>query len=137
MKHSNSREPETSSTRTISTTDSIIVLPTNRLSLPQPQNANSSLGIFEPRNIFGPVSYPPQLKFRNLLQPPKKLEKNAKTKRQKVKKAEDENANGRHVFLMDNSKDLGEHSQEITETKRADRALFMQKIMLSLLQKKN
>ena len=135
MRNSNSRQPG-SSRRTVSTTDSIIVLPTNRLSLPQQQNANSSLGIFQPR-IFGPVSYPPQLKF-DLFQPfPEKLEKNAATKGQKVEKAEDENANGRHVFLMDNSKDFGEHSQEITETERADRALFMQKIMLSLLQKKN
>lgn len=138
MRNSNSHQPGTSSRRTISPTDSIIILPANRLSFQQPQqqNANSSHGSFQTRNVFGPVSYP-QLKYLNLLQPPKKLEENAATKGQKVKEAEDENANGRHVFLMDNSKNFEEHSQEITETERADRALFTQDIMLSLLQPEN
>lgn len=139
MRNSHSHQSGTTSRQIISPTDSIIFLPANRLSLEQPQqqNANSSLGIFHTRNIFGPVSYP-QLKILNLLKPPKKkLEENATTKEQKVKETEDENANGRHVFLMDNSKNVEEHSQEITETEKADRSLFMRSIMLSILQREN
>lgn len=129
----------------LSPTDSIIILPSNRLSFEQQfqqlqqQNANSNLDIFHnqpQRNIFGPVQpFNPQLRY--LLKPPKKLDEDDATKGQKVKEAEDENANGRHVFLMDNFKNLKEHTQEITESEKADRALFTQKIMLAMLHSEN
>lgn len=146
MKESNSQRGMTR--RIISPTNSIIILPANRLSFEPPQqqqpqrrqrqrNVNSNLDIFPSiplpppqRNIFGPVSYA-QLKFLNLLNPPKKSDATSS----EVKEAKEENANGQHVFLMDSSRNfVGENSREISESEKADRALFAQNIMLSILQ---
>lgn len=146
MRNSNSQSTvEPRSRRRASSSNPIIILPVAN----RQQNANSNRSQIPlpsppprsrlPENILGPVSYS-QMKYLNLLKRLKKSheEKNDATEGQKVKmKTVDENANGRHVFLMDNSIKLQEYTQEITESERADRALFTQSIMLSMLQLEN
>lgn len=106
--------------------DSIIILHSNRLSSEE-QHQNTHLGFRLQRNVVcGPVSHS-QPKFLDFL----RLTKSSKEEEDSPKaKIEDEK---RHMLLMDNLKNVGEKPPEKSETEKADRAVFAQSIMLSML----
>lgn len=126
---SNSRRGSTSQNQP---SDAIIIFHPNRLrSLQQQQQqqrqSHANLGFhLQQQNICGPVSYS-AARFLDFLRLTKKDEKNLPQAQPK----KEENAEEHHMFLINDSKN---ESHENFEHENADRALFVQNVMLSMLQ---
>ena len=111
-----------SNSRHRSSSDAVVIFHPPRL----PPPSNLWIHSQQRQNICGPVSYS-RPKYLDLLRLTKKDEKNLP----KAQSSEKEDEKGHHMFLMDDLKNLVEMP---SEHEKADRAVFAQNLMLSLLQ---
>jgi hypothetical protein len=102
----------------------------------QPQDSNSDIDILpfrRPQRNFRPMPHS-QPKYKNLSQRLHTIKSKEMIKEPTVKGTQNEVSNcGRHVFVMDSSTNTAV-ANEVSDQEKADRAIFVQNIMLALLQ---